>query len=199
MPILSFCPFSVPVVVLATRSPNSVSVLPLLAFLASFSFLQNFLIWISFVAFLYGGFSFSFPSRPSTLAFLPVPDLLTSSGVFSVRGLCFSISASIWAFSMANLFAFSSASLLASFSLYCFSVFVALFLSSLGLSPQAILSISISSSSGTFCLFILAFVLGFKYSLRAKHLLVFAHSFSSCLCFFPRILYTIIFVPAKSK
>ena len=164
MPILSFCPFFALVAVLATGSPNSVSILPLSAFLASFPFLRDFLIWISFVAFLYGSFSFLFPSQPSTLAFLPVPDLLTSSGVFGVCGLCFSISASIWAFSMANLFAslafmsfcicillaFSNASLLTSFSLYCFSVFVALFLSSLGLSPRAILSISISSSSGTF-------------------------------------------------
>ena len=132
--------------------------------------------------------------------------------VFSVYVVCFSISASIWAFSMTNLFAslsfisfcicillaFASASLSASFSLYCFTVFVALFLSSLGLSPQAILSISISSSSGTFCLCILAFVLGFIYSLRAECLLAFAHSFSSCLCFCPCILYAIIFVPAKS-
>ena len=105
MPILSFHPFTVPVAVLATGSPSSVSILPLSAFSASFPFLQDFLIWISFVAFLYGGFSFSFPSQPSTLAFLPVPNLLTSSGVFSVHGLCFSISASIWAFSMAYLFA----------------------------------------------------------------------------------------------
>ena len=164
MPILSFCPFPIPVAVLATGSPNSVSVLLLSAFFASFPFFRNFLIWISFVAFFYGGFSFSFPSRPLALAFLPVPDLLTLSGVFGVCGLCFSISASIRAFSMANLFAslsfisfcicillaFASASLLASFSLYCFSVFVALFLSSLGLSPRAILSISISLSSGTF-------------------------------------------------
>ena len=58
------------------------------------------------------------------------------------------------------LLAFSSTSLLASFSLYCFSVFVALFLSSLGLSPQTILSISISSSSDTFCLCILTFCIG---------------------------------------
>ena len=133
--------------------------------------------------------------------------------VFLVYVVCFSISASIWAFSMANLFAslsfisfcicillaFSSASLLASFSLYCFSVLVALFLSSLGLSPQTILSISISSSSGTFCLCILTFVLGFIFSLIAEHLLVVALSFSSCLCFCPHILYAIIFVPAKSK
>ena len=88
---------------------------------------------------------------------------------------------------------------LTSFSLYCFTVFVALFLSFLGLSPQAILSISISSSSGTFCLCILAFVLGFIYSLRAKCLSVFALSFSSCLSFCPHILYAVIFVLAKSR
>ena len=108
-------------------------------------------------------------------------------------------SLSFISFGICILLAFASASLLASFSLYCFSVFGALFLSSLGLSPQAILSISISLSSGTFFLCILAFVLGFIYSLRAEHLLVFAHSFSSCLCFCPHILYAIIFVPSKSK
>ena len=133
--------------------------------------------------------------------------------VFLVYVVCFSIRTSIWDFSMASLFtslsfisfcicillAFSSTSLSVPFSLYCFSVFVALFLSSLGLSPQTILSISISSSSDTFCLCISAFVLGFIYSLRAKRLSVFALSFSSCLCFCPRILYAIIFVLAKSK
>ena len=153
------------------------------------------------------------PLSTINLGILALPDLLTSSGVFGVHGLCFSISTSIWTFSMANLFtslsfisfcicillAFVSASLLASFSFYCFSVFVALFLSSLGLSPQTILSISISLSFGTFCLCILAFVLGFIYSLRAERLLVFALSFSSCLCFCPRVLHAIIFVPAKSK
>ena len=101
---------------------------------------------------------------------LDLPNVLTLSGVFGVHGLCFSIRASIWAFSTANLFAslsfisfcicillaFSSASLLASFSLYCFSILVALFLSSLGSSPLTILSISISLSSGTFCLCILS-------------------------------------------
>ena len=66
MPILSFCPFafalSVPVVVLATGSPSSVSGLPFLAFMASVSFLWDFLIWISLVAFLYGGLPFLVPS-----------------------------------------------------------------------------------------------------------------------------------------
>ena len=71
------------------------------------------------------------------------------------------------------LLAFSSTSLLASFSLYCFAVISALFLSSFGLSPQAILFISISSSSGTFCLCILILVFHFVPSLRAKRLLVF--------------------------
>ena len=132
---------------------------------------------------------------------------------FGVHGLCFSMSASILAFSNVNLFAslsfisfcrrillaFSSASLLASFSLYCFAVILALFLSSFGLSPQTILLISISSSSGTFCLCVLTFVLGFLSSLRAKHLLVFALSFISYLCFCPRVLCTIIFELAKSK
>ena len=66
MPILSFCPFSfaftIPVAVLATGSPSSVSGLPFLAFLASIPFLWDFLIWISFVAFLYGGLLFLVPS-----------------------------------------------------------------------------------------------------------------------------------------
>ena len=56
MPILSFCPFpfafAVPLAVLATGSPSSVSGLPLLAFLASIPFLWDLLISISFVAFL---------------------------------------------------------------------------------------------------------------------------------------------------
>ena len=62
MPILSFCPFplafAIPVVVLDARSPSSVSGLSLSAFLASISFLQDLLIWKSFVAFLYRGFPF---------------------------------------------------------------------------------------------------------------------------------------------
>ena len=66
MPILSFCPFSfalsVPVAVLTTGSPNSVSSLPFAAFMASVPFLQDFLIWISFIAFSYGGLPFSVPS-----------------------------------------------------------------------------------------------------------------------------------------
>ena len=136
-----------------------------------------------------------------------------SSGVFGVHGLCFSMSASILTFSNVNLFAslsfisfcpcillaFSSTSLSASFSLYCFTVIVALFLSSFGLSPSTILLISISSSSGTFCLCVLTFLLGFLSSLRAKRLLVFALSFTSYLCFCPHILCAIIFELAKSK
>ena len=66
MPILSFCPFSfafaIPVVVLATGSPSSVSCLPFSAFTASVPFLCDFLIWISFVAFLNGGLPFPVPS-----------------------------------------------------------------------------------------------------------------------------------------
>ena len=122
-------------------------------------------------------------------------------------------SASILAFSIVYLFAFiflvslcpcilltfSSTSLLASFSLYCFAVILALFLSYFGLSPRAILLISISSSSGTFCLRVLIFVLGFLSSLRAEHLLVFALVFISYLCFCPHILCTIILELAKSK
>ena len=93
-------------------------------------------------------------------------------------GVHFSIRPSIWAFSDAIYFAslsfisfsiciclaFSSASLLASFSLNCLSHSVALFLSYLGLSSFTILAISISSSSGTFCLYVLTFVLDFIYS-----------------------------------
>ena len=128
--------------------------------------------------FYVGGFTFSVPYRPSVLAFLPVPDVFTSSGVFGVHGLCFSIRASIWAFSVAIhfaslsfisfcihiLLAFSSTSLLASFSINCLSISVALFLSYLGLSSFTILAISISSSSGTFCLCVLTFVLGYIFS-----------------------------------
>ena len=134
------------------------------------------------------GFTFLVPSLPSILAFLPVPGLFTSSGVFSVCSLCLLIRASIWAFSNAsllasfsfisfsvcNLLAFSSASLLASFSLNCLSVSVAIFLSCntsfkshfiayLGISSLTILSISISSLSGTFCLCFLSPVFGFIY------------------------------------
>ena len=190
MPILSFCPFSfafsIPVAVLAMGSPSSVSDLPFSAFVASVPFLCDFLIWISFVAYLYGGLPFSVPSCPFSMAFLPVPNLFTSSGVFGVCNLCFSMSASIWAFSIICLFAsiffesfcpcillaFSSTSLLASFSLYCFAVISALFLSSFGLLPWAILFISISSSSGTFCLHILILAFSFMPSLSAKCLLV---------------------------
>ena len=106
MPTLSYCPFSftfsIHVVVLTTGSPSSVSRLPLLAFSP---FFWDVLIWLFFVAFLCGGFTFSVPSRPSVLAFLPVPNVFTSSGVFSVCGLCFTISAYIFAFSDAILFA----------------------------------------------------------------------------------------------
>ena len=123
------------------------------------------------------------------------PNLFTSPGVFGVRHLCFSMSASMSAFSIVclfasisfesfcpcNLLAFSSASLLASFSLYCFAVISALFLSSFGLLPWAILFISISSSSGTFCLCVLILVFSFIPSLRAKHLLIFALVFISYL------------------
>ena len=144
---------------------------------------------------------------------MPVPNVLTSSGVFGVHGLCFSMSASILAFSIICLFAsvffitfcpcillaFSSTSLLASFSLYCFAVVLALFLLSFRLSSQTILFISISSSSGTFCLHVLTFILDFLSSLRAKRLLVFALVFISYLCFCPCILCAIIFKLAKSK
>ena len=65
MPILSFCPFpfafAIPVLVLATGSPSSVSGLPFLVFLASILCLWYLLIWISFVAFLYGGLPISVP------------------------------------------------------------------------------------------------------------------------------------------
>ena len=137
----------------------------------------------------------------------------TRFAVFGVCGLCFSMSASILAFSIVYLFAsmsfvifcpctllaFSRASLLASFSLYCFAVISALFLSSFGLSPQAILFISISSSSGTFCLCVLILVFGFMPSLRAKRLLVFALVFISYPCFCPHVLCVIILELAKSK
>ena len=144
MPIISFFPFSlvlyVPFLVLTIGSPNSVSKLLLLALSPLF---WDILIWLAFVAFLCGGFPFLVPSLPSILAFLPVPDVFTSSGVFGVCGLCFAIRASIWSFSNANLLAsfsfiscsicnhlaFSSASLLSSVSFDCLLVSVALFLS----------------------------------------------------------------------
>ena len=66
MAILSFCPFSfafsIPVAVLSTGSSSSVSRLPFSAFTASVPFLWGFLIWISFVVFLYGGLPFLIPS-----------------------------------------------------------------------------------------------------------------------------------------
>ena len=112
MPISSFCPFS-------------------FAFFYTCYGICHFLIWISFVAFLYGGLPLLVPSCPFSMAFLPVPNLFTSSGVFGVHSLCFSMSASILAFSIICLFAsiffesfspcilltFYSACLLASFSL----------------------------------------------------------------------------------
>ena len=68
MSVLSFCPFpfsfAIPVVVLAMGSPNNVSVLPILAFVASVPFLHDFLIWISFVAFFILGFTFTGPLLP---------------------------------------------------------------------------------------------------------------------------------------
>ena len=90
--------------------------------------------------------------------------LFTSSGVFGVRNLCFSMSASILAFSIiclfasvffdsffpCILFAFSGTSLVDSLSLCCFAVVSAVFLPPFGLSPWAILFISIFLSSGTF-------------------------------------------------
>ena len=159
------------------------------------------------------GFTFFGPLLTLIFGNLAVPDLLTLSGVFGVRGLCLSMSASIFAFSIVYLFAsiffvsfcpcilltFSSTSLLASFSLYCFAVILALFLSSFGLSPQTILFISMSSSSGTFCLCVLILVFSFLPSLRAKCLLVFALVFISYLCFCPHVLCAIILELAKSK
>ena len=198
--------------VLATGSPSSVSGLPFLAFMASVPFLQDFLIWISFVAFYMGVYLFRSPLDPYLWHFCLYP-IYSPCQVFLVYIVCFSMSASILAFSIIYLFAsmsfvsfcpciilaFSSASLLASFSLYCFAVISALFLSSFGLSPWAILFISISSSSGTFCLRVLILVFGFVPSLRAKCLLVFALVFISYLCFCPHVLCTIILELAKSK
>ena len=170
------------------------------------------------------GFPFFGPLFTIYIGIFAVPDVFTLSGVFNGCGLCFLIRASIWAFSNANLLAsfsfisfsmcnhlgFSNGSLLASFSFNCLSVSVALFLSCNvflkshflaypGLASLTILSISISSSSGTFCLYVLALVLGFIYSMCAEHLLAYAISFALCLCFCPLVLYCIMFVLAKSK
>ena len=106
--------------------------------------------------------------------------------------ICLFASTSFEAFCPCIVLAFSSASLLASFSLYYFAVILALFLSSFGLLPWAILFMSISSSSGTFCLCVLILVFGFVPSLRAKRLLVFALVFISYLCFCPHVLCAII-------
>ena len=128
-----------------------------------------------------------------------------AGGVFSVRGLCFLIRASIWAFSNASLLAsfslisFSACNCLAFsacsylFSSDCLSVSVAIFLSCntsfkscfiayLGISSLTILFISISSSSGTFCFCFLALILGFIYSIFAECLLAYSASLAFCLC-----------------
>ena len=77
MPILSFCPFlfafSIPVVVLATGSPSSVSCLPFSVFMASVPFLRDFLIWISFVAFYIGVYLFWSPLDPYLWHFCMYP------------------------------------------------------------------------------------------------------------------------------
>ena len=87
MPILSFCPFSfafsIPVVVLAMGSPSNVSCLPFLAFTASVPFLRDFLIWIYFVAFLYGGLPFLVPLDPYPWHFCLYP-IYSPCQVFSV-------------------------------------------------------------------------------------------------------------------
>ena len=125
MPILSFCSFSFAfsthVAKLATGSPNSVSRLHLSAFLAFFALSAGLFNLTIFCCLFIWGFSLSVPSQPSTLAFLPVPDVLTSSGVFDEHGLCFSIRASIWDFSMANHFA--SLSFISFLYLYSFGLF----------------------------------------------------------------------------
>ena len=137
---------------------------------------------------------------------MPVPDLVTLSGVLGVRNLCLSIRASILAFSNArllasfslisfsicNYLAFSACSLLFSFN--CLSISVANFLACntsfnshfivyLGMSSLAILSISISSSCGTFCLCFLTLVLGFIISVFANCMLANSASAAFCLCF----------------
>ena len=87
MPILSFYPFSfafaVPVAVLATGSPNSVSGLPFLAVLAYIPFLWDFLIWISFVAFYMGVYLFQSPLDPYLWYFCLYP-MHSPCQVFSV-------------------------------------------------------------------------------------------------------------------
>ena len=159
------------------------------------------------------GLPFSVPSCLFSVAVFPVPDLFTLSGVFGVCNLCFSMSASIWAFSFVCLFAsvffesfcpcirltFSGNNFLASLYLCCFAVISAIFLPPFGLSPWAILFISISASSGTFCPFVLIFSLGFVLSLKAKRLLVYALISVSYLCLCPHNLCTIILQLAKSK
>ena len=90
MSILSFCPFSfafsIPVAVLATGSPSSVSSLPFLAFVASIPFLCDFLIWISFVAFLYGGLPFWSPLALFLWHFCLYP-ICSPRQVFMVYGI----------------------------------------------------------------------------------------------------------------
>ena len=164
------------------------------------------MIWLAFAAFLYWGCTFSVPCFSFLSALLPVPNLLTSSVVIGVCALCLAIRAAIWAFSSLSLLAsfsfvsfsicncpaFSAYSLLFSFN--CFSVSVATFLACntsfkshfiayLGISSLTILSISISSLSGNFCLCFLVLVLGFLLSLFVTCLLANSASFTFCLCF----------------
>ena len=110
-------------------------------------------------------------------------------GLFSMHLLA---SFSLTSFSICNCLIFSACGLLFSFD--CFSISVATFLACntsfkshfiacLGISSLAILSISISSLSGTFCLCFLALVLGLIFSIFAEHLLVNSASLAFCLCF----------------
>ena len=144
------------------------------------------------------------PSLSFMSALMPVPGIFTSSGVFGVQGLCLSIRADILAFSSArllayfslrsfsicNCLAFSACSFLFSYSflsvsvanfLACNTSFNSCFIVYLGVSSLAILSISITSLSGTFCHSFLPLVLGFIISMSAKCILAISASAAFCL------------------
>ena len=122
-----------------------------------------------------------------------------SASILAFSIICLFASVFFESFCPCILFAFSGTNHIASLSLCCFAVVSAIFLPPFGLSPWAILFISIFSSSGTFWPFLSIFILGFVPSFQAKCLLVCALVSVSYLCFCPHVLCTIILELAKSK
>ena len=110
------------------------------------------------------------------------------AAILAFSSVCLLASFSFISFFICNHLAFSACSLLFSFN--CLSISVAtflacksLFIAYLDVSSLAILSISISSSFGTFYLCFLALVLGLILSIFAKCLLANFASAAFCLCF----------------